>query len=253
MLEEKLRKLSFSEKEIKVYLCVFRQGKITHSKVAKITGINRSTVYSVAQELVDQGVIAEDLSGKTSFLVALPPKSLMNMLKKEKRMIQKKEDLIQESIQEISLLESGKKYSVPKIKFLEDEEMEDYLYSQMKLWSKDAKKTDGICWGFQDFSFPEKFEKWIEWADKNFGLEIKLFSNNSEVENRMKEKNMPRRKILFWKGNNNFTSSIWIMGNYLVMLVTQDKPYYLVEINDSVMAHNFREFFRAIWKDNPKN
>lgn len=248
MIEEKLRKLGFSEKEIEVYLCVFGQGKTTHARVAKLTGINRSTVYSVAQELVEKGVIAEDLSGKISLLSALPSESLLNIVKKEKRAIQKKEDLIQESMEEMALLESGKKYSVPKIKFLENEEMEDYLYSQMNIWSKSAKKVDGACWGFQDSSFPGKFEKWIEWADEKYGLEINLFSNDSEVEKKMKEKNMPRRNISFWKGEKDFTSSIWVIGNYLIMLVTQEKPYYLVEINDSVMAHNFREFFGGIWK-----
>ena len=83
MLQQLLKQLEFSEKESQVYLAVLAQGKILPVDVAKITNINRATVYSVAKELIKKGVIAEDLGGKARYLVALPPKDLDKLATKQ--------------------------------------------------------------------------------------------------------------------------------------------------------------------------
>ena len=64
MINELLTQLGFGEKEIKVYLTLLQHGKLSPASLAKIVGLNRSTVYSVAKELKEKGVIAEDLGGQ---------------------------------------------------------------------------------------------------------------------------------------------------------------------------------------------
>jgi predicted transcriptional regulator len=52
MLETNLKNLGLSEKEIAVYLEVLKHGRVGPTQVSKITKINRTTVYSVAKELM---------------------------------------------------------------------------------------------------------------------------------------------------------------------------------------------------------
>jgi hypothetical protein len=75
-----------------------------------------------------------------------------------------------------------------------------------------------------------------------------MFSNNSEIEKEMGDKEITRRMIRFWDDKNNFTSTQWIVGEYIISIVTKEKPYYLVEIHDAVMAHNMREVFKKLWE-----
>lgn len=58
--------------------------------IAKTTNINRATVYSIAKELIKKAVIAEDLGGKSRYLVALPPQDLDQLVKKEEKKIEQK-------------------------------------------------------------------------------------------------------------------------------------------------------------------
>jgi hypothetical protein len=56
-----------------------------------------------------------------------------------------------------------------------------------------------------------------------------------------------QRVMKFWD-NNDFTASTWINGDYLVLIQTQKKPFYLVQIYDKLMAYNMREIFKTLWK-----
>ena len=83
MIHDLLKQLDFNEKERDIYLAVLKNGKITPAEVAKITRINRTTVYSVSSDLIKRGVIAEDLGGRIRYLVARPPEDLSEILRKD--------------------------------------------------------------------------------------------------------------------------------------------------------------------------
>ena len=83
MIEDTLRQLGFNEKEIRVYLAVLQHGHMTPADIAKLTRINRTTVYSIAKELVKRSVLTEDLGGANRRLIARPPKEFEQLIKKE--------------------------------------------------------------------------------------------------------------------------------------------------------------------------
>ena len=43
--------------------------------------------------------------------------------------------------------------------------------------------------------------------------------------------------------------TLWIVGDYIIMIQTLEKPFYLVEIKDAVLSHNMREVFKKLWKE----
>ena len=251
MLEESLKQLGFAEKEIKVYLTVLEQGKTTPANIALLTGINRTTVYSIAKELLEKGVIAEDIAGPKSYLVALPPEDLKNLAKKEERDLQTKKILINQVTSELQNFTKNTKYSIPKISFIYEEDLENFLYKQAPEWNRSIMERDGIWWGFQDPSFVLHYQKWIDWfwqesAPKN--LELKLLSNDTADEQLVAKKGYERRQIKFWKKGKDFTATTWIAGDYLIMVMTNQHPFYLVQIHDATLAHNMREMFKNIWE-----
>ena len=253
MIQETLKQLNLGEKEVSVYLTVLQHGKISPTNVAKITGINRTTVYSVAKELAEKGLIKEDLGGTNRDLLALPPQDLQNLVQREKKQIEQKEKLVSQAIEELRSFTKETKYTIPKITFIQDQDLEDYLYKRSDEWHASIMKHDGILWGFQDHTFAEHYEKWIDWEWTTGGpknLRLRLVSNKSEIEDKNKSKDYSnRRQIKYWEKSGGFTASVWVHGDYLIMVYTRKRPHYLVEIYDALLAANMREFFKGVWDE----
>lgn len=252
MIEDLLKKLGFGDKEIVVYLCILENGKIAPAAIATITNIKRPTVYSVAKELIKRGVITEDIKGSGGYYVALPPAELDTMLKKEERAISDKRKIVHELVGELDNLPKSKFYSVPKMRFIDEYNVRDFLYKQTPVWeaSMVASKNQ-TWWGFQDHTFVETKEylEWIEWYWKRApqSVDLKLISNDSHIEKEMATKKLDRREIKFWKKDFNFTATTWILGDYVVFMMTKQKPYYIVEIHDAPYAENMRQVFKNLW------
>ncbi|HEX3100022.1 MAG TPA: helix-turn-helix domain-containing protein [Patescibacteria group bacterium] len=253
MINELLGQLGLSDKEISVYLAVQQQGKVTHANVAKLTKINRTTVYSVAKELIDRGIIAEDLGSSTTYLVAKPVRELVDSITREKQKIDKKALIAEKAVLELQSLVGQIKYSIPKVVFIAEDQLEDYLYKQTPKWNQSIHESKDLYWGFQDASLIKYYEKWIDWWWENnssWGIELRLLSNESAEK--IKKKQFPNRHIKFWQSSKDFTATTWINGDYIIMIVTNERPHYLIEIYDKVMAHNYRELFRGIWDTVPE-
>jgi len=247
-IELSLESLGFSEKEIQVYLAVIKLGKTTPAVVAKLTKIGRPTVYNLAKSLISKGVIAEDVADKILHLVALPPEGLRAGIERARIDLAKREETVNSVIEEIGQIGSVKNYPVPKLRFVEESELSDYLFQSAMKWHKSVLAKDAVWHGFQDHSFLEHYEDWIDWSVRKFKgppYEVRLFSNSSQIEERL-EGTISVRKVKFLKGSQ-FTATTWALGDYLVMINTRVKPFYLVEIHDELMVDNMREVFKNLW------
>lgn len=252
MITNSLEALGFNDKEIRVYLTILEYGKIAPAEVAKVTGINRTTIYSTAKELIKLGVITEDLGSTNRYLVALPPTDLVQVINREEKRLTKKKDILKETINELQSFTKNTKYSIPKITFITEEQVEDYLYKRTETWIKSiAEHGANTAWGFQDTTLVSSYENWINWYWQKAnpsGMVWKLLSNQTDIEQIMDKRNYTERDIKFWDTQTAFTASTWVCGEYLVMVVTNQRPHYLVEIHDAVLAQNMREVFTGIWK-----
>jgi len=253
MISNILKDLGFSEKESIIYQTVYEQGHISPAQLSLSTGINRSTVYSVIKDLIDKGVVAEDQTKQQTMFVALPLSSLSSMIDKEERKIQDKKLLVEQAIKEFSGLNRTTSISEPKVTFIFEENLNDFLYKQTPEWSKSAMRRDGIQWGFQNPGFAKTYQKWIDWFWKEAADErllLKFLTNESEDEKHIQSKGYNRRLIKYWKRGSDFTATTWVSGDYIMMVITDQKPHYLVQIYDKVLAHNMREMFKGLWESN---
>jgi hypothetical protein len=150
--------------------------------------------------------------------------------------------------EELSSLASEKHYSVPRIKFVEENDLEEYLYVAYPRWEESAKGKENVWRGFQDDSFTTHYEKWINWIWKRTqrGFDVEFFINETSIEKQLARKYSGRRmKVL--PTHIAFDSSFWTTGDYLIMAQTRVRPHYLVEINDELLARNQRELFKGLW------
>ena len=250
MLEELLIKLDLDTKERLIYKSIVESGKIVTARLAQVTGINRTTVYSVCGELKKKGLIKETIGEKVTYWTARESSELDRIVTKDQEQLAQKALLINKLKDVLQQTPNPKKIFLPKIRFIEEDEIDSYLHEASPKWNTSCLEKDTTWWGFQDYSFVERYEKWILWYWKNAPQEIdlKLFSNDSTIEAHMSGQKLDRRQIRFWDGVNDFTGTLWITGDFITMIQTSQKPFYLVEINDAVLAHNMREVFRKLWE-----
>ncbi len=252
MLNEFLKQLGFTDREILVYLCVQESGKLSVTDVARITKINRTTVYSVAKELYKKGVIQEDLSATITYYTALPPEDLRTLYKTEERELEAKKVAIEKAILELQVLPKSKKYSVPKIRFIDEPLLEEFLYKQLPVWIESANKyEDKNWWGYQDVTLLEEYPKWVDYHweifPKDYGMRV--FSNQKISEEKTAQRiTNQNRQVKFWDKSVDFTATHSVLGDYVLFIVTNQHPHYLVETHDTVMANNLREMFKGIWE-----
>ncbi len=253
MLEKVLNQLGLGNKEQTVYKLILEHGKIAPALLGRLAHINRTTVYSVAKELKEKGLIVEDLGGRTLYYIPARENELDKIIEKENEKTKTKTESIKELQEFLKNVPQSKTYSVPKIRFVDEVDLEKYLFEATPRWQESLSVDDTTWWGFQDHTFVEHFEKWIVWFWKTAPkhVDLKLFSNKSEIEKKMDLQKFTRRQIKFWEGNNALTGTQWISGPYIILVVTNQRPYYLVEIHDSVLAHNMREVFKKLWNSLP--
>lgn len=247
-MEELFHKLGLNDNEREVYLAVLKAGKILPQLVAKQTGINRTTVYSVAKKLAKMGIIDIDLGQKTGYLVSVPPGSIVTLYEKEEKRIAEKKHIAMKLAEELSSMTSDKHYSVPRIRFVEENDLEEFLYVAYPRWEESAVNGDKVWRGFQDDSFTSYYEKWINWTwnRPREDIAIEFFVNEALIEKRLVQSHAGRRmKVL--PNHLLFDSSFWTTGEYLIMAQTRQRPHYLVEIHDLVLAKNQRELFKGLW------
>lgn len=227
-------------------------GKGAAQLIAKRTGLPRSTVYSGLDSLADKGLVRkEERKGTTLFSVD-DPKALVELIAKEREKVERRSQVANELAEQLQPLFKSTNYSVPRLEFIEGRgKVEEFLYRMLPAWRESIKKYQPIStWGYQDHSFVKIYNRWIEECWRVLHVEGKIpgriLSNISETERSLAGK-IPHREVRVLDPEMQFTSSIWVMGDYITMIMTQNEPYYAFQIHDPVFAANLRELFRHLY------
>jgi len=249
MLDKIIQNLDLSQKGEKVYRIILERGKVGPTTIARIARMNRTTVYAIAKELKDKGLVFEDLGSKTIYYLPSRSEDLEKVIKREKEKTEDKINLIKKLQTELNLLPQSKTYSVPKIRFVDELDIDSYLYETLPRWLDSMAKVHPTWWGFQDHTFVEKFEKWIDyvWKIAPKEMDLQLLTNGSDIERKMKTKKYAQRRNVRFFPKSDFSATQWVIGDYIIYISTKEHPYYLIEIKDKVIAENTRELFKKLW------
>lgn len=241
--------LGFSSNERDLYLSLAEVGKTTAQNLAKKVGVPRTTAYSVLHSLVSKGLILAEQKRGTTFFAPSNPDAVLRMVEVAKTELGKREEVAKELVQAIAPYFKNKNYSVPKIRFFEGRaSVETLLYDQYLSWQASMAKYDSTWWGYQDHSFVEQYMDWLRWHwERRLPDErIQLLSNKAPIEKRLRGK-IERRAIRPIPAKFQFSATIWVNGDYIIMIMTGTKPHYAFELHDAVFALNLRNVFQFLW------
>ena len=137
MLISTLKQIGLEEKQAKIYLAALELGKTSIKEIAKKSGVKRTTIYDIIDDMINLGYIRVTVEGKKGRFLAVDPDKLKIIIKKRQVLL----DEIMPELKNISNVK-GKK---PKIWYFEGTEglreaYEDTLRNAKKLiyqWASD--------------------------------------------------------------------------------------------------------------------
>ena len=111
------------------------------------------------------------------------------------------------------------------------------------------RKYDNTLWGYQDHTFVEHHKDWLEryWGQKDNDHRISLFSNRSDIEGMLKHR-VKNREIRVFAKDFQLSSTLWISGDYITLIMTRQLPHYAFQLYDILFAENLRRVFQAFWQ-----
>lgn len=245
--------LDISNNESSIYLALAEVGKASAALLAKKVQIPRSSAYTALDALLKKGLVAIERTQGVSLYVPNQPTALLRMVADEKerfaRDLVRREAAASELIPLLNPYFRAQNYSVPKLQFFEGTaNVKSMLYDHCGDWQRSIANYDSTWWGYQDPHFVETYREWLDfyWSSMMENEKIWLLSNRSETEKRLKGR-VARRLIKAVPKQSQFSNTIWILGDYIVTIMTRQQPHYAFQLQDAVFAANQRSLFQMLW------
>ncbi len=242
-MQEKLIKLlidlGLSDKEAKVYLAFLSLKKGTITRAAKISGIKRTTVYSLLESLKNKGLINIEIQGWKQYYVAESPKKLEILLEEKKK-------TLLENISDLEAIQ-GNAEKGGFIRYYEGLEASKSAYEDLL---KNLKKDDfyySIGGG----------EKWVN-SDKRYfhsyikrrarlNKKAKIIVNKSKTVDAYKVNQQLYGEEIKILANDKFISTNFIITPSTMIIHNLDMPVMTIVIENDSVINLQKMLFELIW------
>jgi len=254
MLEKDITKLGLSDKEAKIYLASLELGPSPVQIISQKSKVNRATTYVIIDSLMEMGLMSTYDEGKKTYFVAEQPERLLDFLKNEKSVVEKKLELLQEKMPELKSLisnVSGK----PKIKYFEGLEglravQRDFIDSLRE------GEEIYIFLPMDDFSrtnLKESADNLVkEKVDKRIKTKIIYTSRNGRWKEYEKKEEIKSKEYLYIDYSKYpFNGGMNLYGNKIFMIDYLGKMGGIV-IENKTLADMLKRFFELIWSCHKK-
>lgn len=246
---EFLKRLEFSENEIRIYLTLLEQGSMSVSELSKRTRINRTAAYGYINTLLEKGVVAKS-KGITNRILLTPPEHLQYLVEEK---ISSANTLKEQLFPIITTLNAsymqGPVDNESDIKYYKGKNSVSTIYG-------DVLKSDTIRAYFDvedlNRSFPENKTKFIKALSKNPKLKAyELVQNSPETVAHIAKMRVHHRHFYKLLPNDiKLTANdILIYAGKVAIINISDKDNITgVVIHNKAYYENSKQIFDLLWR-----
>ena len=237
-MKEELREFGLSNNEITLYLSLLKTGKATANRLAKITGMKRSTTYDNFNLLISKGIVSRFTKDNVQYFEAADPNKLVHLLEDKKKKIQK----IIPDLQKIKKTIKEK----TGVTFYEGKRgvltvLNDIIDQKEELWFYGSRKMALIAFKH----YPENFIQ--KRAEENIKLKAVLaYEDRGDPAYEIK-KVSKLSKIKFSKDLNQISSNTFIYGDRVAFMTSEDNPVGIIIKNTKIVEQQ-KKIFQTLWK-----
>ena len=238
-LVETLKELGLSENEAEIYYTTLSLGPSTIIKIARTSGIKRTTIYSVIDSLKQKGLINIQVEGFKKKFVAEDPRKLEEMLETRKERFR---NLLPE-FDAIYNLKGGESF----IKYYEGLPAIKGVYESL---IRDIKPhEDYLVMGNQDYwlKHDEKFFMDFLYRRAKLPINIRMMFQESELAHKWKsqEKNFNSRVKILPIGTKLNTNLVVTPQRVLIHQLIHPVMGIVIENKSVIQMH--KEMYEVIW------
>lgn len=245
LLHDTLILLGLSNKEIKFFEVAFKTGPATISEIAKISRLQRSTAYLIAENLIKKNLLEEDFKNYRKIIIAAEPKKLLRILAAKQRVIQRQEIELEENLSHLQGFYQASEIR-PKVRVFEGAK------GLLSIW-KDILSLEGqeiFLWTNQEtenmFFSRINHEKFIEErVKKRIFIKVLAVRNKNGTE-LIKEDAKFLRETRLLPENTIFSSETYIYGNKVAILDYKKDIFGVIIENQQIVSAQ-KAFFELTW------
>jgi len=253
MIKNLLEQLNFSEKESSVYLALLEIGSGKAKEISKKTGLNRTTVYDICDELLGKGLLSKYKKGAGTYFNALDPKHLLTYLEREKEEQTKKIEKQKKEVSELlpQLISLQNIFTAkPKVQFFEGEKgmreaYEDTLTSKEIILAYANVET--MHEGLPNF-FPEYYKRR---AENKIFIRAILPRNKLSIERSTRNQEEMRDTRFLLESEMTFSPEVNIYNNKILIASWKEKMAILIESKE--LADLQKLTFNLLWNTLPRS
>jgi sugar-specific transcriptional regulator TrmB len=101
-----LKEVGLTEGESKVYILLLKRGSLKASQISKETGLNRSNLYKIIENLISKKLVFSLITDKVNFFSSTRPERLKELYNQKLSSLREKEKEINEYIKSIETIQS---------------------------------------------------------------------------------------------------------------------------------------------------
>jgi len=233
-----IQSAGLNEKQSKIYLALLELKDTTVTLLAKKTGINRSLLYFILEELEKKGVVSHIIRNNIRYYKPLEPQKMLNILEEKKKAF---ESTLPE-LAKIFKTETVK----PQIEILEGREgIKTILNEILRL-----KKT------WYAYNIPGKGPEIIGFIAENFEnqrqkAKIPLYvicNKTKSAKERGKAFSRMKYTQVRYLGEYESPASNYIYGDCFVIIFWYKEFPFAIRIIDKKLAVSYKNYFDLLWK-----
>ncbi len=239
-----IESLGFSHKESLIYVALLDLGRGTAAEISKKTGINRTTIYDIVEELERTGLVAQLGGVKKKTYRPEPPEKLPIILEKKAAHLR---DMAKQSEGLVSMLQTvaAKAPSKPKIKVYEGDKGLQSLYDASllcKTYIRSFLTADAL----ETFD-PEYVHSYFERRARK-GIKIKGILNASEASRGYKanSKKLLREINLVPNEKMDIVPEVYIYDDTISIFSIKERLGVSIESKD--IANAFKKLYDLAWE-----
>ncbi|MBS3086940.1 hypothetical protein J4422_04555 [Candidatus Pacearchaeota archaeon] len=239
-----LKDLGLDDKEIRIYLFLVGNREQTAYFISKKTGIHRSTTYDVLERLIFKGFVNKIEKNDKIFYSVLEISEIVSRLKEKESMI----------VSLVPELEKINKELPLRVRLLESENGQRQFNYNLFSLIKNGKVNEIYSIGNgppEDVTSQFFLESLLRTAKKT-GIKYRGIWDIKFINHKLVR--------LFSKfGEDRFISNLptkvttVIFGDYVAFLFTMNSKPQVIEIQNRLMANEFKAYFSHLWSLSKKH
>lgn len=239
MLSKQLQDAGLNETEAKIYLSALELGETSVSRIARKSGIKRTTIYLSLENLMEKGLMSAIKKGNKTNYFAEDPRNLERIMNERKERISR---LIPELMAFSNLIDKK-----PEIRYFEGEEgikevLQDalnYPGQEICMMYSESYITDFDEKYFSEFYVPERVRRKI--PSRTIMPDNELMHKHAMTN----EKSLRQTKFLS-ADLFNIKIEIMIYGKFKVSIVSFKEKFGLI-IESSIIFDSLKSIFETMW------